>query len=184
MEYEGRYTAFDLARIETYPLSTRSNKVGLSDLVFPKDLDALAFDLRQEVQKDIGTVAEAIAAARHGGKPVILFPGAPLLKHGLGPLLVALVAPAHAWLKPKIIRCRLDSTLEQFMAADAVISIEESEDGLFVEAWVDHDDDASTPDVWASMWWGDWAYAWLNPPVYAWLRGGVVKAELDPPKEE
>lgn len=91
MEYEGRYTAFNPARVETYPLSSRSNKVRLSDLVFPKDLDAMALDLPQEVQKDIGTVAEAIAAARHGGKPVILFTGAHLIKNGLGPLLVDLV---------------------------------------------------------------------------------------------
>jgi hypothetical protein len=91
MEYEGRYTAFDPTRIETYPLSTRSNKVRLSDLVYPKDLDALAFDLSQEVQRSIEAVAEAIAAARQAGKPVILFTGAHLIKNGLGPLLIDLV---------------------------------------------------------------------------------------------
>ena len=51
MEYEGRYKAFDATRIRTYPLSTRSNKVKLGDLVFPKDLAALAFDLPEKVQE-------------------------------------------------------------------------------------------------------------------------------------
>ncbi len=91
MEYEGRYAAFNPARIETYPLSTRSNKVTLRDLVFPRDLGVLALDVPQEVHKSIGVVAEAIVAARQGGKPVILFAGAHLIKNGLGPLLIDLV---------------------------------------------------------------------------------------------
>lgn len=91
MEYEGRYKAFDVTRIKTYPLSTRSNKVTLGDLVFPKDLQVLASDLPQTVQRDIQTVAEAIIAARRDGKSVILFTGAHLIKNGLGPLLVDLV---------------------------------------------------------------------------------------------
>jgi hypothetical protein len=91
MEYEGRYKAFDPTGIRTYPLSTRSNKVTLSDLVFPKDLGSLSLDLPQTVQRDIQTVAEAILAARREGRPVILFTGAHLIKNGLGPLLVDLV---------------------------------------------------------------------------------------------
>jgi len=91
MEYEGRYKAFDATRIRTYPLRTRSNKVKLNDLVFPKDLATLVFDLPENVQGDIRTVAEAVVAARHEKKPVILFTGAHLIKNGLGPLLVDLV---------------------------------------------------------------------------------------------
>jgi len=91
MEYEGRYQAFDATRIRTYPLSIRSNKVKLSDLVFPKDLNSLRLDLPQTVQREVRTVAEAIVAARREGKPVILFTGAHLIKNGLGPLLVDLV---------------------------------------------------------------------------------------------
>jgi hypothetical protein len=91
MEYEGRYTAFDVTRIETYPLSTRSNKVTLSDLVFSKDLAGLAFDLPQPVQEDLRRVAAAMVEARREGKPVILFTGAHLIKNGLGPLVVDLV---------------------------------------------------------------------------------------------
>lgn len=91
MEYEGRYKAFEAARVRTYPLSTRSNKVTFDDLVFPKDLCDLAVELPEAVQEDIGTVAQAIVAARREGKPVILFTGAHLIKNGLGPLLVNLV---------------------------------------------------------------------------------------------
>ena len=91
MEYEGRYKAFDPARIETYPLSTRSNLVTLRDLVFPNQVDAHVGDLPADVCDDIGAVAEAIVAARHAGKPVILFTGAHLIKNGLGPLLLDLV---------------------------------------------------------------------------------------------
>jgi hypothetical protein len=91
MEYEGRYTAFDATRIRTYPLSTRSNKVKLSDLVFGHDLAARDFDVPEPVQDDIRTVAQAMATARRAGKPVILFTGAHLIKNGLGPLLVELV---------------------------------------------------------------------------------------------
>jgi hypothetical protein len=91
MEYEGRYKAFDAMRIRTYPLSARSNKVKLNDLVFPKDLAALAFDLPENMQRDIRTVAEAVVAARREKKPVILFTGAHLIKNGLGPLLLELV---------------------------------------------------------------------------------------------
>ena len=91
MEYRGRYNAFDTRRIRTYPLSTRSNKVKLGDLVFPRDVDSMAFDLPQAVRRDVQAVAEAILAARREGEPIILFTGAHLIKNGLGPLLVDLV---------------------------------------------------------------------------------------------
>ncbi len=91
MEYEGRYKAFDATRIRTYPLSTRSNKVKLSDLIFPRDLAAFAFDLPEKVQEDVRAVAEAVCAARREKKPVIVFTGAHLIKNGLGPLLLDLV---------------------------------------------------------------------------------------------
>lgn len=91
MEYDGRYRVFDSTRIETYPLSTRSNKVKLSDLVHPQDVDALALELPPGVQADIRAVAEAVVAARREDKPVMLFTGAHLIKNGLGPLLVDLV---------------------------------------------------------------------------------------------
>ena len=91
MEYNGRYKAFDLSRVVTYPLGTRSNKVTLDDLVGPADLDRLALDLPQRTSRDIETVSEAIVASRNAGRPVIVFTGAHLIKNGLGPLLAELV---------------------------------------------------------------------------------------------
>ncbi len=91
MQYKGRYKAFDPSRIETYPLSGRSNKVTLADLVRPGDLDTLDLSLSEPVQRDIETVAEAVVTARRREKPVILFTGAHLIKNGLGPLLNDLI---------------------------------------------------------------------------------------------
>ena len=42
MDYNGRYDAFDLGRVNTYPLSTRSNKVTLDDIVRLEDLENIA----------------------------------------------------------------------------------------------------------------------------------------------
>lgn len=91
MEYKGRYKAFDASQIETYPVATRSNKVKLGNLVFPKDVAGLSLDVSQQVRRDVRAVAEAVVAARRAGKPVILFTGAHLIKNGLGPLLLDLV---------------------------------------------------------------------------------------------
>jgi len=91
MEYDGRYNAFDLGRIVTYPLRTRANKVTLGDLLRPADLDHLGIDLPEKTCRDIETVAEAVAASRRAGRPVIIFTGAHLIKNGLGPLLAELV---------------------------------------------------------------------------------------------
>ena len=91
MEYKGKYNAFDLSRVATYPLRTRANKVRLDDLVRPADADRLSLDLPDRVSGDIETIAEAIAASRRTGRPVIVFTGAHLIKNGLGPLLADLV---------------------------------------------------------------------------------------------
>ncbi len=91
MEYEGKYRAFDVSRVRTYPLGTRRNKVTQRDLVFPKDGEAFTPDLPQSAQDDIRAVAEAMAAGRREGRPVIVFTGAHLIKNGLGPLLLDLV---------------------------------------------------------------------------------------------
>jgi len=91
MEYKGRYKAFDASQIETYPVATRSNKVKLGNLVFPRDVAGRSFDVPQQVRQDVRAVAEAVVAARRAGKPVILFTGAHLIKNGLGPLLLDLV---------------------------------------------------------------------------------------------
>jgi hypothetical protein len=91
MDYEGRYDIFDLSRISTYPLATRSNKVTLDDLVRIEDVDDLAVNVSAETCGDVEAVARAVIEARQAGKPVLLFTGAHLIKNGLGPLLADLV---------------------------------------------------------------------------------------------
>ncbi len=91
MDYQGRYTAFDPSRIETYPLQQRSNKVTLDDLVRPDSVRGLDLAVSEATGRHVEMVAEAIVAARRDDKPVILFSGAHLIKNGLGLLLVDLV---------------------------------------------------------------------------------------------
>ena len=82
MQYQGKYNIFDPAKISTYPLSTRTNKVTLNDLVLPEDVDDLAIELPEETGASLETIADAVVSARKAGKPVILFTGAHLIKNG------------------------------------------------------------------------------------------------------
>lgn len=91
MQYQGKYDIFDLNKISTYPLSTRSNKVTLDDLIQTGDIDNIIIDLPSKICSDIETIAKAIVSARQSDKPVVLFTGAHLIKNGLGPLLADLV---------------------------------------------------------------------------------------------
>jgi len=91
MKYDGKYKVFDLNRIQTYPLSTRSSKVTLDDLIRPADVDNLVVDLPEKTCSDIETIARAIVSSRRTEKPVVFFAGAHLIKNGLGPLLADLV---------------------------------------------------------------------------------------------
>jgi hypothetical protein len=91
MDYKGRYNAFDLSRVNTYPLSTRSNKVTLDDLVRLEKLDALVLDLPKDTCEKIENIAQAIVSSRQADKPVIVFTGAHLIKNGLGLLLSEMV---------------------------------------------------------------------------------------------
>ena len=91
MDYRGRHDIFDSGRVRTYPLSVRSNKVTLDDLVRPEDVPGLDLSLPDEVVADIGRIADRIVESRRTGRPVVLFTGAHLIKNGLGPLLVELV---------------------------------------------------------------------------------------------
>jgi hypothetical protein len=91
MQYDGKYNVFDPRKIDTYPLSTRSNKVTLDDLVRPMDLEKITIDLPEKTCSDIETVARAIVSSRKADKPVVIFTGAHLIKNGLGPLLADLV---------------------------------------------------------------------------------------------
>ncbi|UCE47887.1 MAG: hypothetical protein JSW47_20100, partial [Phycisphaerales bacterium] len=91
MDYNGKYNVFDPAEISTYPLSTRTNKVTLEDLLRPADIDDLAIDLPDSTCRDIETITQAVVSAQKADTPVVLFTGAHLIKNGLGPLLVELV---------------------------------------------------------------------------------------------
>jgi len=91
MDYNGKYKVFDPGRINTYPISTRINKVTLKDLVLPAHIGDIAADIPDQIRGDIDVIAEAVVFARKAGKPVILFTGAHLIKNGLGPLLIDLV---------------------------------------------------------------------------------------------
>jgi hypothetical protein len=91
MDYDGRYNAFDLNHVNTYPLDTRSNKVTLDDIVQPKDLENLAFNLPGKTCDEIEIIAQEIVSCRQAGKPVVVFTGAHLIKNGLGLLLADMV---------------------------------------------------------------------------------------------
>ena len=91
MDYNGKYNIFDLAKIRTYPLSTRTNKVTLKDLVRPRDIHRLPIGLPDKTQRDIESVAQAVVSAREAAAPVVLFTGAHMIKNGMGPLLIDLV---------------------------------------------------------------------------------------------
>jgi len=91
MQYDGKYNVFDPGKIDTYPLSTRSNKVSLNDLIRPTDIEKITIDLPEKTTGDIEIIARAIVSSRKAEKPVVLFTGAHLIKNGLGPLLTHLV---------------------------------------------------------------------------------------------
>ncbi len=76
----------DLSEVTTYPIARRRNLVTLDDLVDPAapspDFDAPELD----------AVVAAIAAARSAGRPVIWMMGAHVIKSGLTPLLIDMLA--------------------------------------------------------------------------------------------
>jgi hypothetical protein len=91
MEYKGRYSIFNPSRIVTYPVSERSNKVKLADLLDPENITEMAFEVPKQVQDNIVLIAREIMAAREKNRPVLFFTGAHLIKNGLGRLLGDLV---------------------------------------------------------------------------------------------
>jgi hypothetical protein len=91
MEYKGRYGFFDAGKIQTYPVSTRTNKVKLKDLVGPDAAMKMKFDLPPKTASMIEVLAEKLIDLRRAGKPVMFFTGAHLIKNGLGPLVADLV---------------------------------------------------------------------------------------------
>ncbi len=90
MEYAGRYKAFDADAIETYPVSGRTNKVSVSDLVAVDEVLKGRFEVGQQAE-DIAELARGIVRAAGAGRAVIWLTGAHLIKNGLSPLLVDLL---------------------------------------------------------------------------------------------
>ena len=91
MEYKGKYEIFDAGRISTYPVSGRKNKVMLSDLLEPAAVVESGYEVSGGTEELIEKVSRAIVDSRRGGRPVILFTGAHLIKNGLGKLVIDLV---------------------------------------------------------------------------------------------
>ena len=91
MKYNGRHQIFDSDKINTYPISTRVNKVKLEDLMDPPSVGSLEFDAPEEVHEDLILLAENLVEARAKNLPVVLFTGAHLIKNGLGLILADLV---------------------------------------------------------------------------------------------
>lgn len=94
--YRGRYSIFDSNQIRTKSICTRSNKVHITDLLYPEQLTDKASPwkyakLPETVEASIREVANAVLAARRANQPVLLFTGAHAIKNGLGPLLADLV---------------------------------------------------------------------------------------------
>lgn len=91
MHYNGRYKMFNAERIETYPISTRTNKVKAENLIHPEQAFKNEFKVSFDTSGKIDSVVDAIISSCKDGKPVIVFTGAHLIKNGLGLLLADLV---------------------------------------------------------------------------------------------
>ena len=58
MEYNGKYKIFDPPCLNTYPISERTNKVKLVDIVKPDDIDTASLDVsRQSAENTDATSA-------------------------------------------------------------------------------------------------------------------------------
>lgn len=91
MEYKGIYSIFDSTKIHTYPISERSNKVKLGNLIRPESVFSTRYNVKESDSAPIDEIALEIVRMRKQNKPVIVFSGAHLIKNGLGPLLVDLI---------------------------------------------------------------------------------------------
>ncbi|MFH1708737.1 MAG: hypothetical protein ABIF71_12595 [Planctomycetota bacterium] len=87
-DYRGRFQPFDNARMRTYPLASRGNKVGLADSV---DCARLRAAPPARESADVAEIAGHIVACRRAGRPVILMSGAHPIKNGLGPIIIDLI---------------------------------------------------------------------------------------------
>ena len=91
MQYKGRYKVFDPARINTYPVKERINKVKFTDLMEVDDILRQKIDLPAALVEDITVLAKEIIERRGEGQPVMLFTGAHAVKNGLNRIIIDLV---------------------------------------------------------------------------------------------
>ncbi len=85
------------ANLKTYSLFDRPSKVGIDDFGRPLAPGASFADFfaslpRQLMGRDLGAFVEAVATARRAGRPVLLGMGAHVIKVGLNPVLIDLMA--------------------------------------------------------------------------------------------
>jgi hypothetical protein len=91
------YEEFDLSGIKTYPLRSRQSKVALAQFATPHQPGSGINGLMKSLPgllaaKDFKDVVSAIVTARRAGKAIIWGLGAHVLKTGLSPVLVDLMA--------------------------------------------------------------------------------------------
>jgi hypothetical protein len=87
-----RYREADLSRVTTRPVAARRNKVDPQLLASPPDTDRSFSGFLNSLPRvlaaeDLRRVIDAVAAAKAGGKGVILLLGGHVVKVGLGPLI-------------------------------------------------------------------------------------------------
>ncbi len=87
MEYRGRYRIFDFAKVRTYPIAERRNKLHGDELIWPEQVREAA----PEVREDIAHVADHIVEARRNGRHVFWMMGAHSIKLGHSPLMIDLI---------------------------------------------------------------------------------------------
>ncbi len=91
MKYKGKYKIFNPNEIKTYPVSGRNNKVKYDDLIFPEQINKMDFEISEDVENRITSLAKDIVKARNEDKPVMFFTGGHLIKNGLSLLLGDLI---------------------------------------------------------------------------------------------
>jgi hypothetical protein len=91
MEYKGRYEMFDTEQINTYPVSERTNKVKLTDLIKPEGINKLQIEISDEIDEHLTMLAKEVISAKENNLPVIFFTGAHLVKNGLSLLVGDLI---------------------------------------------------------------------------------------------
>jgi hypothetical protein len=80
-----KYATFDRSRLEVMPLSRREHDMDLSRLL------ALGEAPEPFEHPDLPAIAEVVAQARRGGKPVLLLMGAHVIKQGLTRYVIDLI---------------------------------------------------------------------------------------------